>query len=345
MEVHLAAVQLAWSQALYATPDAFRARMLELGDDAVEGAGSRARLVAFPELVALPLLLTVRGDAAALGAASFAAAVGRLARRDLGAWWRTAWRLRTIGAGAVYGTYAVDAFRLWHDTFAEVARRTGAVVVAGTAFLPDVDHEPSLGWHVRDAAVHNAALTFSPCGSCLGRTAKVHLTPGAERSAGLRRGRIDDLHPFDTVAGRVGVAVCLDGFSQRVLQTLDGRGAQIVVQPSANDAPWDRPWPGDPRRREGDVWLADGLRSTLQGRHAIRYGVNPMMVGDAFGLAPRGRSSLVVNRALVHRDELPDTAPRFGPGVLALAPDAEREAVVSARVPHPSTLFRPPVGS
>lgn len=335
MEVHLAAVQVAWSPALYASPDAFRERMLALGDAAVADAGDAARLVAFPELLALPLLLTARGDPEALRAPTFGAALARLARSDLRRWLATAWRLRAPSAAAVYGSYAVDAYRLWHDTFAEVARRCRAVVVAGTAFLPDVDHEPSSGWHVRDLAVHNVALTFAPSGACLARTAKVHLTPGAEQRAGLRRGRIEDLWPVDSAVGRVAVAVCLDGFHERVMATLDARGAEIVVQPSANDAPWDRPWPRDPSRLEGDVWLAEGLRATVQRRKAIRYGVNPMMVGDAFGLQPRGRSSLVANRALV------GASPRVGSamqGLLAIAPDAVSEAIVTVRVPHPDDV-------
>ena len=335
VDIHLAAVQLAWSHELYTSADRFRARMLELADRAVAEAGDAPRLVAFPELVGLPLLLTVSGDRGALGAASFGEALARLGRRDLGRWLRTGWDLGTLGPGAIYGTYAVDAYRVWHDTFAEAARRTQAVVVAGSAFLPDVDHEPSSAWHVRDASVHNVALTFAPSGACVARSAKVHLTPGAERRAGLRRGRIDDLYPVETPVGRVAVAVCLDGFHQRVMATLDGRCAQVVVQPSANDAPWDRPWPRDPTRREGEVWLAEGLRATVQGRHSIRYGVNPMMVGDAFGLRPRGRSSLVVNRAAAGA---PRTASGLAEGLLALAPDAEREAIVHARVPHPSDV-------
>lgn len=344
MELHLAAVQVAWSPALYATPEAFTRRMLALAEAAVADAGPGPRLVAFPELLALPLLLTAAGDERALRAPSFAAAVARLAPRHAGRWLRSAWRARRLGAAAVYGSYAVEAYRLWFETFAAVARASDAVVVAGSAFLPDVDEEPSRGWHVRDAAVHNAALTFAPNGRLLGRTAKVHLTPGAEQHAGLRCGRLDDLHPLETAVGRVAVAICLDGFHERVLTTLDGRGAQVVVQPSANDRGWDRPWPPDPRRSEGEAWLGLGLRARLQGRVSLRYGVNPMLVGDAFGLRPRGRSSILANVADGFDPATVATEPAL-PGVVALAPDAEHEAIVSARVPHPDLLVAPEAGS
>ena len=334
MDVHLAAVQVAWSPALYASAGAFRERMVALACAAVAEAGESPRLVAFPELVGLPLLLTAAGDQEALRAPDVVAALGRLARRDIGRWLGTAWRTRRLGASAVYGTYALEAFRMWHDAFAAAARASDAVVVAGSAFLPDVDEEPSLGWFVRDPAVHNAALTFAPSGRLLARSAKIHLTPGAERRAGLRRGRLDDLQPVATAVGRLGVAVCLDGFHERVLSTLDGRGAQVLVQPSANDADWERPWPRDPRRSEGEAWFDEGVRARIQGRASLRYGVNPMLVGDVLGLRPRGRSSIVAN--LVGAGALPACVddPRW-PGVLASAPDAEREAIVTTRVPHP----------
>jgi len=334
VDVHLAAVQVEWSPALYASADAFRDRMVALARAAVAEAGDVPRLVVFPELVGLPLLLTAAGDQEAVGAPDVPSALRLLARRDAGRWLRTAWRTRRIGASIVYGTYAVAAYRMWHDTFSAAARAASAVVVAGSAFVPDVDEEPSRGWFVRDPAVHNAALTFAPSGRLLARTAKVHLTPGAERRAGLRRGRLDDLHSIATPVGRVGVAVCLDGFHERVLATLDGRGAQVVVQPSANDADWERPWPPGPERSEGEAWFDDGLRARIQGRASLRYGVNPMLVGDVLGLRPRGRSNIVVN--LVGAGALPTCVddPRW-PGVLAWAPDARSEAIVTARVPHP----------
>ncbi len=340
MELHLAAVQVAWSPSLYATPEVFRERMLELGEEAVAGAGAGPRLVAFPELIGLPLLLTAAGDERALQAPSFGAALARLAPIHAQRWLRSAWRARRLAPAVVYGHYAVEAYRSYFETFAAVARATGAVVVAGSAFLPDVDEEPSRGWHVRDAHVHNAALTFAPSGRLLGRTAKVHLTPGAEQRSGLSRGRLEDLHPVATGLGGVGVAICLDGFHERVLATLDGRRAQLLVQPSANDAPWDRPWPKDPGRRESEVWLGDGLRARLQGRCSLRYGINPMLVGDAFGLRPRGRSSIVANVADAQDVALARELAAAGldpelPGLLALAPDAEQGAIVRARVPHP----------
>ena len=119
-------------------------------------------------------------------------------------------------------------------------------------------------------------------------------------------------------------------FLRGVIDTLDGRGAEVVVQPSADHAPWDRRWPADPDLSEGEAWLTSGLRHTIQDRRSIRYGVNPMLVGDVFDLHPRGRSSVVANLryhpgALLEGYE----------GVLALVETSDREEVVQATVELP----------
>lgn len=334
VEIELAAVQLAWRGDDYASAEAFAARVLELTRRAVAGADGVPALVAFPELAGMPLLFTAAGvEPGRLGGGA-EGILAALARRDLRLWQRSAFRHRRLGLPAIYASYGVDAYRAYRDAFVAAARATDATIVAGTAFLPHVDEEPSLGLHVADADVRNVALVVGPSG-VLGRVAKVHLTRGRERRIGLRRGREEDLHPIHTPVGAVGVAVCLDAFFDGVVGTLDGRGAQVVVQPSANDAAWDRPWPADPTRREGAVWLEDGLRGRIQGRRHVRYGVNPMLVGDLLGLRPRGRSSIVAN---VARTGLADEGEPSG--VLAIAPDAETECVLRVRVPAPPPFGR-----
>jgi hypothetical protein len=108
----------------------------------------------------------------------------------------------------------------------------------------------------------------------------------------------------------------------------------VLVQPSANAADWSRRWPPDPRLSEGEAWLRLGLRAGLVGRANLRYGVNPMLVGDLPPLAMRGRSTVVVRLA---EDGAAPADGVWGPqhGVLAIAPDAEQEALVVADVPHP----------
>lgn len=329
--VRLAAVQMRWTAADYRSGEAFAARVLDLSRAAVADAGGPA-LVAFPELVGLPLLATAAGASDALDHGLVRALAG-WAVRSPRRWAGAAWRHRIGPLAGAYVALAPEAFALQRDAFAAAARATGATVVAGSALLPTVAFEAARGLHVVDPAPHNVALVFAPNGALIGRAAKAFLTRGLERRVGLRPGRVADLPVLDTPVGRVAVAVCLDGWFHHVLERFDGLGAQIVVQPSANDAPWRRPWPPDPQRTEEDAWLGLGLRAGLQGRVSLRYGVNPMLVGDLAPLAPRGRSAIVARVAA----DATDGVPGWGPGLLALAPNDDQEAIVAVDVAHPDS--------
>ncbi|MDF1523229.1 MAG: hypothetical protein P1P87_10465 [Trueperaceae bacterium] len=330
--LRLAAVQMHWRAADYADGATFAARVVDLARQAAAGAAGPV-LVGFPELVGLPLLATAAGVADRLEEGLAPALFGWAARRP-GRWLASAWRHRVGPLPALVAELAPAAFALQRDAFAAAARAAGATVVAGSAFLPTVAFEAARGLHVVDARVRNVALVFVPNGALVGRAAKAYLTAGAERRVGLTAGRVEDLPVLPGAAGRLAVAVCLDGWYHHVLERFDGRGAEVLVQPSANDAAWHRPWPPDPTRTEEDAWLRSGLRAGLQGRASLRYGVNPMLVGDLAPLAPRGRSAIVANADLVPGAGLPG----WGPGLLALAPDDVSEAVVTADVPLPPSL-------
>lgn len=290
-------------------------------------------LLAYPEAIALPLTLALASPAEVTESVSLVRAALRLARHEWRALLRAGWRHGRLPPAALWVARALPAYRVHREAFAAVARATGATVVAGSGFFPRVEVEAARGWHVADARVRNRSLVFAPGGALLGSSAKVHLTPGAERWSGVGRGRLEDLRPFDTPVGRVGVAVCLDGWYDGVLAAFDGQGTQVLVQPSANDAPWDRAWPPDPGHTEGEAWLRFGARRGLQGRAHLRYVVNPMLVGDAMGFHPRGRSTV-----LADAERGPQPWAEGRPGVLAIAADAESEGVVTAAVELPGSV-------
>lgn len=328
--VRLAAVQPRWCADDYATPDAFARRVLDLAARAVAGAHGPA-LVAFPELWALPLLATAAGVGDRLSEGLWAAARTLARRRGLH-WTLLALRRRWRLSSAAYADLGVAAFALWTEAFGVAARATGATLVAGTGFFPTVAFEAARGLHVADARAHNVALVVAPSGAIVARASKVFLTEGLEQRVGLARGRLEDLPVVATPVGRVAVAVCLDGWYHHVLERLDGLGAQVLVQPSANAASWTRPWPPDRSVDEGGAWLGRGLRAGLVGRVNLRYGVNPMLVGELAPLALEGRSTVVVGAAAPAPD---DGAWTTEHGVLGIASGATDEDVVFVDVPHP----------
>jgi hypothetical protein len=328
---HLIAVQAAMRLENYRDAESFRAYVVALAERAVAGLDGAPKLIAFPETMGLPLLLTLRPWGSDYDCIASSRNVSEAGRRLLQKHWhavlKTAWRFRAFGPQAFFLARALPAYRAYTAAFAEAARRTGATVVAGSSFLPPIATETARGTHVAEGRVYNVAYTFAPTGTLLDQTAKRYLTLGLESHLGLSRASPEAQRAFETPVGRVGVAVCLDGFYSSVVDRFDALGAQIIVQPSANFAPWTRPWPPDRSVTEGEAWLAWGLRAHLQGRLHLRYGLNPMLVGELFDLRARGRTSIVCNPRY-HEAETEGYR-----GVLKLAETDDGEEIVRVAVP------------
>ena len=325
MEVHLIAVQAQLRLANYRSPEAFTAWITELSERAVAGLDDAPKLLAFPETIGLPLLLTLGNYADVSRQTRVTGAALSLLRRQWRSVLRAALSHRALGPQALFVARALPAYRAYAQAFSGAAQRTGATIVAGSSFLPHIEQEASRGLHVADGRVQNVAYTFAPTGTVLGRSGKRYLTRGLESRLGLSRAPAS-AQVLRTPAGRVGVALCLDGFYSSVLEQLDGAGADVVVQPSANYAPWTRRWPPDETYSEGEAWLSLGLRAGVRGRQHIRYGVNPMLVGGLFELQAEGCSSIVANPRFTAA-----AAGSYG-GVLALAHSYNQEEIVRAKV-------------
>lgn len=325
--IDLVAVQAEVALERYRSEAAFRSWIFALTEAATAGLHERPTLIAFPEIIGLPLLLAL--DAAPREVARLPAALGRLWRLN----WSSIVRSRSLSLlRRLYAASAVRAYDVYQRVFAAASREFGVTVVAGSIFLPTIDWEPAKGLHITDQRVYNTAFTFAPSGRLLGRSRKAHLTKGIESRIGLSRGAVAALPVMHTPLGRLGVAVCLDAFYTSVIDHFDGQGAQLVVQPSANHAAWLRPWPPDTGLSEGEAWLRYGLRAQLQQRQHLCYGVNPMLVGELWGLVAEGRSSIVANT-----DYYPVSTEGYS-GLVAIAADAVSETVVRATLPAPAAL-------
>jgi predicted amidohydrolase len=125
---------------------------------------------------------------------------------------------------------------------------------------------------------------------------------------------------MQTPVGNVAVPICLDAFYTSVIDHLDGLGTDIVVMPSANALPWHGRWAADAALSEGEAWMKYGLAMQIQERFSIRYGVNPMLVGELWDMSFEGCSSLVANT-------------RYAPAtILSQAKSATSTEYVRARV-------------
>jgi len=242
----------------YRWEEAFRERVFALLKP-LEGTPS-PRLAAFPELFGLPLLLHLEGEVS-----------GKDLLKDPLLPWRRARR----------------AYGVFHRVMAEAARAFGTYLLSGSLLSPPYEEELARGRFARTPLFQNLALFYNPEGRLLAQVPKMELTPPERWLKGGGFGP----HLVETRAGRVGVLICLDGFFEKHLARLDALGAEILLQPSANPAPWDRPWPKDPSRKEGEVWLASA-EERLVGRENLRLLLNPMLNGRILGLAFEGRSGI-----------------------------------------------------
>jgi predicted amidohydrolase len=328
MKINLVAVQAKPVLEDYRSARAFHAKMSDLMRRAVSQVDtSLPTLVAFPEGIGLFLSFVPFYYEQVKDCQTLAQVITRVVPRNLLPFLGTALRYRVFGLKTAFVHTALQAEKIYHDTFSNLAREYGVYLLAGSVYTPPIEYEVSRGRHIAAARVQNTAYLFSPKGLCLRRVPKLNFTRPLEARIGLWQGQRSDLVPADTALGRIGILVCLDGFFETLIEHYDGLGAQIIVKPSYNMAPWNAPWHFDRRLKEGEAWLRYGLPAIIQGRENILYGVNPMLVGKILDLEAEGLSSVSWNTG--------DPSTPGEKALLAVADRPDEEAIVAATVELP----------
>ena len=331
----LACVQSKLEPEAYRSGDDFAAWVLEQTQRALEAHDpSEAALVAFPELIGLPLAFYL--DRQVRASTAQEAALGLLCESWLEALTLGVRHGRLLPAN-LFLPRALEVFAAFKWAFSRAARETNSFIVAGSAFLPGIEDEAARGTFLSDARVQNTSLMFAPSGLIVSRQPKINLTGGLESNLGLARGRPEELLVTRTPFGSISTLICFDAFFERALERADALGTQILVQPSANAARWDGPWSADPSLNEGVEWWRRGPASQIQGRVNIRYCLNPMLVGRLFDLEFEGRSSISINRTLnggLEPGPPMDAKKQVLPheNLVAVADSATDFAIVSVRV-------------
>lgn len=190
-------------------------------------------------------------------------------------------------------------------TFSALARETGRHIAAGTVLLPHGGGRPH--------AVYNTAFLFGPGGEIVATADKVNLIPLESEGLLLTPGAREALVPWHTPLGALGPVICADAWDAELVAGLVEQGAELLLCPSANPEPW-----------------TEAMRQDrLQGLHArvaelAVPGVECFGVGAIAELGFEGRSWIIA----------PDG--RGGVDVLAQAPDAVGESIVTATVALPA---------
>lgn len=329
-DIQLVAVQLTLNLDNYWTPEAFeasiRSRMAEVAthlDPAVPA------LVTFPEDVGLMLVVQGMQDQLA-GLTSIEEAIGRAVRSNIVplAWTRLVRRQSWVPALFLHRNQ--DIAGTYFTVFSQAARDYGVWLVAGSAILPPYEiQDGRVLWEdgPLEHRVYNSSYLFAPDGSVVGRQDKVELIElETEAALNLTPGSLERLQVFDTAVGRIGIAICLDAFSEDVVERLKAQGAQILVQPSANPGPWSQ-W-------QQEDWLRSAHARTAEQGH-FSYAVNPMLNGPLWDVEFYGQSAIVAADGGAGGG-YSLTGPAAG--FLAVAAHEASQEVLSVTVPHPEAL-------
>lgn len=219
----------------------------------------------------------------------------------------------------------------YFEVFSEAAREHGVYIAAGSVVLPPYRIEDGVVQWERGPERHdvrNTSYLFGPDGLVLGKQDKVELIELELSGAlNLTAGSVDDLNVIDTPLGKIGLAICLDAFSDEITQALVDQGAQILVQPSANPGPWHE-W-------QQEDWLRSS-HLMVQAERRFSYAVNPMLNGPLWDIDFYGQSSIVARGA-------PDSGLGYrelgsAPGFISVSDTDDGEELLVAVVPHPDQL-------
>lgn len=283
--IALAAVQARIDVEVFRSEDTFKAAVDRLMKQAVRSLPEGVpRLVVFPEDFGAGLLL-LDSDDALEGATGLRGAVASLVRQHFTAVTTRRMRHRVGWVRALTLHKAEDVFRVYRRTFAEAARQYDAHILAGTVLLPRILLSEDGGAEAEGGDVFNAAYLFGPDGAIIGSQRKSFLIDleGGE-ALDLCAAPVEELAVYDTALGRIGIAVCLDGFQEPVVERLQSLGVDIFLQPSANPQPWDEEQQLD--------WLNGSWKAVVERGLGV-YAVNPMLVGQLLDIAFEGQSSII----------------------------------------------------
>ncbi|NMB02238.1 MAG: carbon-nitrogen hydrolase family protein [Firmicutes bacterium] len=270
----IACVQMKLNVEDYRTEQSFAARIMDIMARVRQESGEGRLLVAFPEHLGTFCLLCNAPDRV-WAKPSFAKASTALVLHHAAAVGHQMLTNRVSAVRALLLARSKEVERIYLSTFVKAARKYEAWIVAGSA---------ALRWGQTNR-IFNTSPVITPTGHVVYRQHKVNLVD-MEGKGGL------DLEPaplnyvsaVQSPFGDLGVAICLDAFHLEVRQRLKGLGAKILVQPSANNGPWNE-W------QQGD-WLRSSYQAVAENKE-FDLAINPMLVGSLWDLEFEGQSSII----------------------------------------------------
>lgn len=278
----IACVQMKLQEEDYCTEQSFETKIMDVCARIREESGSGRLLVVFPEHIGTFCFLC---DAPAniWSKTSFAKASAALIKHNGLAVLHQMFASRVSPVRALLLAKSKDMERIYLSTFSKAARKYEAWIVAGSG---------TMRWG-ETSRIFNTSPVITPTGHVFYRQHKVNLVD-MEGKGGL------DLEPaplnyvsaVQSPFGNLGIAICLDAFDLKVRERLQGLGAQILLQPSANHGPWNE-W-------QQEDWLRSSFAAVAENKE-FSLAVNPMLVGNLWDLKFEGQSSIIDQNGYVLR--------------------------------------------
>lgn len=285
-QVTIAAVQFKWALENYKNRVCFQSRIDSIIDDIRSKVdASIPLLVVFPEHIGTPILLFNSYNLVS-DKKNFIQAVQSLILANLTGILKYKLRYGISFIRALLLFKTMDMEREYRVVFSSAAKKYNAYIAAGSISLGNINANTKSG--VSGSDVFNTSYFIGPDGSIIGKQKKVHLVDFEGKSGfDLSNGTINEIHAFETSFGKIGIAICLDGFKEDVCDALKEKGADILIQPSANDGPWSE-W-------QQQDWL-NGSYLAVHERKKFKYAVNAMMNGHILDFGFEGQSSIISNK-------------------------------------------------
>lgn len=319
--VNIAAVQFKWKMEDYKSRETLQDRVDGiLKDIRSKIDNTLPLLVVFPEDIGTPILLFGSYDQIK-DTGNFAQAAQALIMANLPGVLKYKFKYGVSFIRSLILSKAAYMEDEYIKIFSSSSKKYNAYIAAGSITLPDFKVKGSRK-KVSNRNVYNISFFFGPDGSIIGKQKKVHLVDFEGKSGfDLCGGELEDLKVFETPFGKVGIAICLDAFKEDVCDTLSLMGADILLQPSANNGQWSK-W-------QQEDWL-NGSYLAVNGRRKFKYAINPMMNGSILDLAFEGQSSIISSEDGLYRKNYLQL--ESADGFISIAKDYNQEEILLSTV-------------
>jgi len=281
-------------------------------------------LVVFPEDVGL--MLIAQGNEDALKAVeTIKEAIKKMSMKYFlpVLWCRIKYNISWVPALYYYHNKVIA--ETYFETFSMLAKEYQSHIVAGSLPLPHYRFSNGQVFYQEEPLspeIFNTSYLFGPDGEVVGYQDKVYLLElEQEEGLNLTPGNIEDIQVFSTEVGRVGIAVCFDGFKDDVIHKLREQNVDILIQPSANPLPWSK--------EQQQEWLEGSYKYVYELKY-FRYAVNPMMNGVFLDLHFYGQSSIISRENKGSIKNFKDLQPQEG--FISISDSDDKEEIIAVEV-------------